>query len=140
MPVEVTLDAEAINVNLGGNIITGWADVPNLDPVDPAAWKTFHGLNGQVVRVKNRNKAKIMTLKILQGHNDNATLLRLAEANEIFTVDAYVNNEFGIRAWECESPQAYVHEEPTSVSFATDGSSMFEWKVMCHDAKAGVVE
>jgi hypothetical protein len=78
-----TVDPQQVNVSIGGNIITGFADGTFLNVErDEDTWNKVVGADGSVARSKSANKAATLTLTLLQTSPSNDILSALAALDE----------------------------------------------------------
>jgi hypothetical protein len=78
-----THDPASVVFTLGGNLITGFMPGTYLTVErDEDTWTLNVGADGEVARVRNRNKAGRITLTLMQTSQSNAILSALAAQDE----------------------------------------------------------
>lgn len=125
-----TIDPAAIVLTIGGNLISGFMPGTFLEVErDEDTWTPYTGADGEVARVRNRNKTGRFTFRLMPTSASNNILSALASLDEQTNTPAgasYVRDLLGTTV--LGGDESYILK-PAASPFGTDLQGR-EWVVI----------
>ncbi len=131
------LDPAQYPISIAGFLVTGFADGTFIEIArDEDTWKDYVGGDGEVCRVRNKNKMGTVTIRLQQSSASNDILSALQSVDDVGGTVAGIS--VGSGAFQCKdllgrmvasSESAWV-QKPADIRLG-DEHEPREWKIRC---------